>query len=93
MTNSGDKPPPAIGAFWIKEEDYPALLQLFDDGDKMPPGWKEWLKVAEEMEQGSRPMDTSCCVFISTQPPSWTGAPRIAQARAAPDAESSSRRR
>jgi hypothetical protein len=52
MTNSEDKPPPAVGAFWIKEEDYPALLQLFDDGDKMPPSWKEWLKVAEEMEQG-----------------------------------------
>ena len=28
MTNSEDKPPPAVGAFWIKEEDYPALLQL-----------------------------------------------------------------
>ena len=52
MTNSEDKPPPAVGAYWIKEEDYPALLQLFDDGDKMPPSWKEWLKVAEEMEQG-----------------------------------------
>jgi hypothetical protein len=28
------------------------LLQLFDDGDKMPPSWKEWMKMAEEMEQG-----------------------------------------
>jgi hypothetical protein len=28
------------------------LLQLFDDGDKMPPNWKEWLRMAEEMEQG-----------------------------------------
>jgi hypothetical protein len=52
MTDFEDKPPPAVGAFWIKEKDYPALLQLFDDGDKMPPGWKEWLKMAEEMEQG-----------------------------------------
>ena len=52
MTNSEDKPPPAVGAYWIKEEDYPALLQLFDDADKMPPNWKEWLKMAEEMEQG-----------------------------------------
>jgi hypothetical protein len=48
----GDKPPPAVAAFWIKEEDYPALLQLFDDGDKMPPRWKDWLKMAEEMERG-----------------------------------------
>ena len=47
-----DNLPPAVGAYWIKEEDYPALLQLFDDGDKMPPNWKEWLKMAEEMEQG-----------------------------------------
>ena len=52
MTNSEDIPPPAVGAYWIKEEDYPALLQLFDDGDKMPPSWKEWLKMAEEMERG-----------------------------------------
>jgi len=52
MTYSEDNPPPAVGAYWIKEEDYSALLQLFDDGDKMPPSWKEWLKMAEEMEQG-----------------------------------------
>ena len=52
MTNSADKPPPAVGAYWIKEEDYHALLQLFDDGGKMPPSWKEWVKMAEEMEQG-----------------------------------------
>src|SRR4029079_13216055 len=54
MTNSEDKPPPAVGAYWIKEEDYPALLQLFDDVDKMPPNWKEWLKMADEMERGLR---------------------------------------
>jgi hypothetical protein len=29
MTNSEDKPPPAVGAYWIKEEDYPALRRLF----------------------------------------------------------------
>jgi hypothetical protein len=52
MTHSEDNLPPAVGAYWIKEEDYPVLLQLFDDGDKMPPSWKEWLKMAEEMEHG-----------------------------------------
>src|SRR3981189_2549757 len=52
MTNSEDNLPPAVGAYWIKEEDYPVLRQLFDDGEKMPPSWKEWLKMAEEMEQG-----------------------------------------
>ena len=94
MMNSEDNPPPAVGAYWIKEEDYPALLQLFDDGDKMPPSWKEWLKMAEEMEQGLKAlMNTSCCVFTQTPPHSQTGAPSMAQAREAPDAESSSRRR
>ncbi|MDP1864831.1 hypothetical protein [Bradyrhizobium sp.] len=52
MTDFEDEQPPAVGAFWIKEEDYPALLKIFDDGDKLPPTWKEWLKIAEEMEQG-----------------------------------------
>ena len=31
MTNSEDKPPPAVGAYWIREEDYLALLKIFDD--------------------------------------------------------------
>ncbi|MES2193540.1 MAG: hypothetical protein V4517_03925 [Pseudomonadota bacterium] len=52
MTSFEDKPPPAVGAFWIKEEDYPALLKIFDDGEKLPPSWNEWLKMAEEMEHG-----------------------------------------
>jgi hypothetical protein len=52
MTNFEDRPPPAVGAYWIQEEDYPALLEIFEDGDKMPPNWKEWLKIAEEMERG-----------------------------------------
>ena len=36
MTKFEDRPPPAVGAYWIKEEDYPALLEIFDDGNKMP---------------------------------------------------------
>ena len=68
MTNFEDRPPPAVGAYWIKEEDYPALLKLFDDGNKMPQTWKEWLKIAEKMERGtSRLMDTSLCAFTSTR--------------------------
>jgi hypothetical protein len=91
MTNSEDSPPPAVGAYWIKEEDYPALLQLFDDADKMPPSWKEWLKMAEEMEQGLKAYGHVVLrVYID---PSQTGAPPMVQARAAPDAESSSRLR
>src|ERR1700739_4404773 len=52
MTNSDDKPPPAVGVFWINEEDYPALLGIFEDGHKMPPTWAAWRKMAEEMEKG-----------------------------------------
>lgn len=52
MTDAEDRPPPAVGAYWIKEEDYPALLGIFDDGHKMPPTWAEWRKMAEEMEHG-----------------------------------------
>jgi hypothetical protein len=52
MTSSEDRPLPAVGVYWIKEDDYPALLTVFDDGTKMPPTWNEWLKMAEEMERG-----------------------------------------
>jgi len=52
MTSSDDRPPPAVGVYWIGEGDYPALLKIFPDGDKMPRTWKEWLKMAEEMERG-----------------------------------------
>jgi len=52
MTNSDDKPLPAIGVYWIKEEDYSALLKVFDDGDRLPRSFGEWLKMAEETERG-----------------------------------------
>ena len=52
MTNLEDRQPPAVGAYWINEEDYPALLRIFADGDRMPRTWPVWLKMAEEMEQG-----------------------------------------
>ena len=47
-----DRPPPAVGVYWIKEEDYAPLLEIFDDGDKLPSAWTKWLKMAEEMEHG-----------------------------------------
>jgi hypothetical protein len=52
MTSHEDRPPPAVGVYWIGEDDYPALLEIFADGHKMPRTWKEWLKMAEEMERG-----------------------------------------
>ena len=52
MIDSDEKPLPAVGAYWLEEADYAAARQLFDDGDTLPPTWKEWLKIAEEMEKG-----------------------------------------
>lgn len=52
VTNPDDEMPPAVGACWIKVEDYAALRTIFDDGDRLPSTWQEWLKVAMEMEQG-----------------------------------------
>jgi hypothetical protein len=52
MTTKQDTLPPAVGVYWINEQDYPALLRIFDDGNKMPSTWREWLKIAEEMERG-----------------------------------------
>jgi len=52
MAHCDDKPLPAVGAYWIEEADYPALLTMFDDGATLPRTWKEWLKMAQEMEKG-----------------------------------------
>jgi hypothetical protein len=52
MIYNKDTQPPAIGVYWINEEDYTAVLKIFDDGNKMPSTWREWLKIAMEMERG-----------------------------------------
>ena len=52
MTNPEDRPPPAVGVYWIDEADYPSLLKIFDDGNKLPRTFTEWQKMAEEMERG-----------------------------------------
>ena len=52
MTIKEDAPLPVVGVYWIDEADYPALRNIFDDGDKMPPTWKAWHKMAEEMKRG-----------------------------------------
>jgi hypothetical protein len=51
MTDFHGYPIRAVGITWFREEDYPALLQIFTDADKMPRAWKDWLKGAEKMEQ------------------------------------------
>lgn len=52
MTSHDDSPPPPVGVYWIDEEDYAALLEIFADGHKLPRAWKDWRKMAEEMERG-----------------------------------------
>jgi hypothetical protein len=52
MTIEENVPPPAVGVYWIDEEDYPTIRELFEDGNKMPLTWQEWLKMAEEMKRG-----------------------------------------
>jgi hypothetical protein len=52
MTNPDDKPLRAVGAYWLEEADYPAALEIFEDGGALPRTWREWLKMAEEMESG-----------------------------------------
>ena len=52
MTSPDDKPLPAVGAYWIEEADYLSVLRISDDGNIMPRSWREWLKMAEEMEKG-----------------------------------------
>ena len=51
MVNIPPLPIRAIGISWFREEDYPTLLRLFTDANKMPRTWKEWLEGAEKMEK------------------------------------------
>ena len=52
MLQSDEKSLPAVGVYWIEEADYPAARAMFEDGATLPPTWKEWLKMAEEMKKG-----------------------------------------
>jgi hypothetical protein len=52
MMDSEEKPLHAVGAYWLEEADYPAALKVFDDGNALPRAYKEWLKMAVEMESG-----------------------------------------
>ena len=89
MTNSEERSPPAVGAYWINESDYPALLEIFPDGNRMPRAWAEWRKIAEEMEVDARHTGTSSCVLTSIRTHFRIGAPLMARVRAVKDARGS----
>ena len=90
MTKLENGPPPVVGAYWINEEDYPALRKLFDDGHRMPRTWKEWLKIAEEMEQGLKAYGHVVMRVTSIRPHFRIGVLLMARARAGKDAKCSS---
>ena len=67
MTNLEDRPPPAVGVYWIDGGDYAALLKIFADGNKLPGSWKAWLKMAEEMERGLKAYGHADCATAPDQ--------------------------
>jgi hypothetical protein len=50
MTKLSDYNARAVGIAWFRKEDYPALLSIFEDGDKFTRIWEEWEKGAKELE-------------------------------------------
>jgi hypothetical protein len=46
--------PRQVAVTWFREEDYPALLELFEDAKKMPRTWKEWFERAEQLEERAK---------------------------------------
>ena len=49
MTSFRDYNPRAVGMAWFREEDYPALVSVLEDGHKYD-SFKQWLQRAEELE-------------------------------------------
>ena len=43
--------PPVTAVPWYDRRDYPALLKLFADPDKLPPTYDAWLERAEGVER------------------------------------------
>ena len=38
-----------IGIVWYKEEDYPILKNLFEDGNTLPDSYSEWLEKTQNL--------------------------------------------
>ena len=39
------------GLWWCRQEDYSALLDIFEDSDGLPRTWEEWLQRSEIAER------------------------------------------
>jgi hypothetical protein len=46
---------PKVGTLlYIRKEDYSTMLEIFDDGEDLPPTWEEWMEGLEDIEQQAR---------------------------------------
>jgi hypothetical protein len=55
-----------VGITWFREEDYPVLLEIFDDAGKMPRAWKKsGSRGLSKWRSGPRPKDTAHSASIS----------------------------
>jgi hypothetical protein len=50
MATLGERGTRAVGIAWMREEDYPTLVRIFEDGDMFTDGWEAWNKRAEALE-------------------------------------------
>jgi hypothetical protein len=89
MTTVEDDRPSAVGAYWIKEEHYATLLDVFTDGNRMPRTRHEWLKIAEEMERGLIAYGHVVLRVFMIRTPFRNGASPTARARVVKDEKDS----
>jgi hypothetical protein len=49
------------------------MLEIFDDGEELPPTWEEWMKNLEEIEQQARAVGALTRRFLITPQnfPNW----------------------
>ena len=92
MSNLEDGPTARRRGLLDRRGGLPGLLKIFDDGAQAAGHWKEWLKMAEEMEQGLKAYGHVVLRVRIDPGRSRSGAPPTARARAATGANSSSPR-
>ncbi len=82
----GASQPSVQAMVWYKEEHWPALKELFTDGDLLPATYAEWLQRAEAMKTEAQAAgDAVIKVFIDPETfPAWCekkGLPMNSEAR------------
>jgi hypothetical protein len=65
----------AIGIAWMREEDYPALIRIFEDGDVFD-SWNNGTSAPKPWKRSFKATASSCFAHTSTRPHSPHGAPR-----------------